>query len=140
VTAQSGGATRCALITVVAAAAWLAWAHGAAEDPRVTLSTLVTGVSVFLFLPVVMATAICAVVAVPAVLLSPVAVLARITGRRSGLRSLLGELLAIGCAVPPGYVRALRNVRSPLVWGFVFGSVLAVPALWLSLAAAGAVA
>ncbi len=132
IVAPAGGA-QVVRFALLSAASWLAWAHGPAEDPRATFSMLVTAISVFVFLPVVMGAAICSVVAVPATLLSPIAVFAFAAGRPSGLGGLLVDMLRIGCAVPPGYVRALRKIRSPLVWGLVTGSIAAAPLLWLTL-------
>jgi hypothetical protein len=121
-------------VAVLVCAAWTLYATQAAADPRNTFGNLLLGLAVFAGLPVVMGTAMLLVVAVPCAVLGPVAGVARLlTGRATGLRGLLVDLCRPGVAVVPGYVNALRKVRSPFVWGLVLGSTLALPAIWLQL-------
>lgn len=122
-------------VTVVTCAAWTAHALGVAADPRRTLSTLLSGIAVFAFLPAIMALAITGVGAVACLALGPIALLASLaTGRPSGFGSVAAGLFAPGLALVPGYLRALERCRSPAVWGFVAGSGLAAAALavWLA--------
>ena len=122
-------------VTAVAALGWIAHATAFAADPRTTLSTLLSGLAVFAFLPAVMAAAMATVAAVACLLLTPLALVGQVaTGRPSGLRDLAAALFAPGLAVVPGYVAALGRCRSPLAWGFVSGSTIATAflAVWLA--------
>jgi hypothetical protein len=115
---------------LTALGAWLALAHGPAAEPGRVASFLALAAAVFVFLPVVMATAICALIAVPIAVLGPIAAAARLWSRRAtGFRELIAGFVGQGLAVVPGYLSALRRVHSPQLWGAVAGSLLALPVL-----------
>lgn len=104
-----------------------------AADARRATSGLLTALVLFYGLAPVMALALALVGLVPTLLLGPPALVFRtVTGRPSGFGPLLGELTAPARHLVPGYVHALRGIRSPLVWGVVLGSTLAAPILLLT--------
>ena len=122
------------LTAALTCAAWNLPALGLApEQTRGTTTGLVTALAVFYGLVPVMALALATVALVPLILLAPPALLFRlVTKRRSGLVHLAPDLFRPAARILPGYVHALRGVRSPTVWGLVAGSTLAAPMLLLT--------
>ncbi len=101
-----------------------------AADARRTTTGLLSALALFYGLAPVMALALAVVGLLPALLLAPLALSFRaVTGRPSGFGPLLRDLTAPARRLVPGYVHALRGVRSPLVWGVLLGSTLAAPIL-----------
>ncbi|MEM7199949.1 MAG: hypothetical protein AAF628_06770 [Planctomycetota bacterium] len=115
-----------------AAAVWLAFA----QDPGRWCSGLLAATSVFLFLPSVMAACLTLVCVLLSAVLLVIAGLWSVSlgwGRRSGVGEVVGALLRLGPPVATGYVRVLSRIRSPRVWGFIVGLLLATVHLTVAL-------
>ena len=111
------------LIAAFTATLW--WGLATVTSVQMTIWWLSVGLGFMFVLPLVMATAITLVCLVLIAVLSVVALLAA-PFRRGGLGELNRELLGKGAGIVPGYLTALRGIRSRAVWGLVAGSGLAL--------------
>lgn len=111
----------------------------AVAEPHWWCTVLLQSYALFFLLPALMASTIlsvclplCAVIGLIGLLFA--------WGRPSGAGALIGEVLAIPAAVVPGYVRALKRVRSPHVWGGLIGGLVGTITLlaWLIAQSGGA--
>lgn len=114
------------VLTLLVCAGWSGLA--VATAPQSVIWWLSVGLGLMFLLPLVMAVAITLVCLVMIAVVSAAAVLAS-PWRRGGLAELNRELIGKGTSIVPGYVDALRRVRSPGIWCSVLGSACA----WLGL-------
>lgn len=106
--------------TAALAAAGTSWLT-AAQRPEWIVPACTWLVVGFLAVPLAFAAALPLAVAVLSGLLTVLAVPAWLAGRPTGLADVLADLWRLAGHVLPGYVRALRRVRQPVLWGLVVG-------------------
>ncbi len=92
------------------------------RDPAGWCSFLIGCITIFVFVPVVMAAALTLVSACLAVVLLALAVVFG-RGQPTGVGEVIAELMAISSPIVPTYYRMLARVRSPVVWGVAAGLV-----------------
>lgn len=102
---------------VAAATSWLT----TAQRPEWVVPACTWLVVGFLAVPLAFSIALPMAVAVLSGLLAVLAAPAWLAGRPTGLAELLADLWRLAGHVLPGYVRALRRVRQPVLWGLVVG-------------------
>lgn len=83
-------------------------------------------------MPLFMTAALAAVAAAVSALLLPCGLAALLLGRHLGGRAVLRDAWRLPLGLLPAYLRALRRVRQPLLWGLCCGVLLGGAALGIA--------
>ena len=111
-------------------------AIGQAVDPGRMCSYMAQACALFVGLPVLMALSMLSLFLPLSAFLILIGLLFA-WGRPSGAPELVRELLALPLSIVPGYIAALRRVRSPAVWGFVTGGFVVTVTMIVALSLRG---